>query len=194
MRRMYSKNQIENLSKDIIEGAESGTLNSVLGLDNEGALVKGTNVAGKFTANEIIENMSGYTFAIGDNAKTTYTYYYAGAVKNGNKITFVDFLEFSLNSDFTGSGINIGTFGIPSSIGDKLFPVTIGGAPFLTFNSVAIIKKSSAEIITKAFYIQKQSASALRVGLNVDTLSLETDYIARVECTFLLSDSLVPEE
>ena len=46
MRRMFSEKQIKELADErvetLVEGAESGTIQDVLGLDSDGGLVKGT--------------------------------------------------------------------------------------------------------------------------------------------------------
>lgn len=57
-----------------------------------GAIFNGNvNIAGNFTANSIIENMTGYTFtpATFETEKVTVEDLYANVVKTGNKITFV---------------------------------------------------------------------------------------------------------
>ena len=56
---------------------------------NEVQIGTNLNADGNFTANSIIENMSGYKFfpEVLDNAHRTITYSYAGVVKTGNKNT-----------------------------------------------------------------------------------------------------------
>ena len=93
-----------------------------------GAIFSGNvNVDGNFTANSIVENMSGYTFT--KSASTSdfeLSYNYASVCKNGNKLTFAIFGNLKRLSEVILSSVNLGIFNIPSAIGEKLYPIQLG--------------------------------------------------------------------
>ena len=103
MRRMYSKNQLEEQS---IELLRSGKVPSI-------------------KADEIIENMSGYSF---NDIQTDHAWnpVYAGVVKNGNNLTFVVFGSITVDGTQTGNA-DICNFTLPNDVASKLYPYSIGG-------------------------------------------------------------------
>ena len=81
----------------------------------------GAAFTGAITAPSIIEDMVGYSYTPATVTKGTLANVYMGAVKNGNKVTFVAAYTFIKNVSETGQ-LNIGKFNIPSSIGSKIYP------------------------------------------------------------------------
>lgn len=143
------------------------------------------NVNGNFTANSIIENMEGYSFAAtGDEAVTMI---YVGVVKNGNKITFVMYGSIRLQAP--AAQLSFGKFYIPSEIGSKLY----GGftsATYLDSRPLYLATRYDTGV-SKPVLIFKNSNTTLDVNLyNTSDLSLNTDYFFRYEVTFLLSENL----
>ena len=159
-----------------------------------GAIFTGNiNIDGNFTANSIIENMNGYSFEKANDANATRTYYYAGVVKTGNKITFVIFLDMILNVDASISGpiINCGRFNIPRNVADKLYPVSIGSGEALS--STAVFANTNYINTGKIVYanVVKTSPTQINFGFYVpDSTPTNTRLTIRLENTFLLSDNM----
>ena len=155
----------------------------------------GTNIYadGNFTANSIIENMSGYSFNKATDTKATRTYYYAGAVKTGNKITFVIFVDMILkiDADITGPKIDCGSFNIPRDVADKLYPVSIGSGEALS--STATFANTNHINTGKIVYasVVKVSPTQINFGFYVpNSTPTNTRLTIRLENTFLLSDNM----
>lgn len=157
------------------------------------ASLSGANFTGAITAPSIIEDMSGYGFAL-NTSITGYTLeaVYAGAVKNGNKVTFVAAINITRTEDGLSGNPNLFRFTIPSAIGAKLIPTQIGGYTYLA-NYVSHFWKSGwskQDVIT---YFNKNVNSSILFNADgaINTaLEKDTKYYLRVEATFLLSDSL----
>lgn len=160
---------------------------------NEVQIGTNLNADGNFTANSIIENMSGYSFNKATDTQATRTYYYASAVKTGNKITFVIFVDMILNVDANKSGpkIDCGSFNIPKSVGDKLYPVSIGSGQALS--STSVFANTDHINTGKIVYanVVKSSPTKINFGFYVsDSTPANTRLTIRLENTFLLSDNM----
>lgn len=144
------------------------------------------------TGDSIVENMSGYSF-VKDTA-VTWTPVYVGAVKNGNKVTFVIFGTYTYQTG--DSSTQIGRLIIPSSVGAKLYPYTMGTETrILDQKNVTFIDNDS--IVNAPLFAVGEIIKASNSQLNLDLRRLQaagfTDgktYIFRYEVTFLLSDNL----
>ena len=153
------------------------------------ANLAGANFTGAITAPSIIEDMSGYGFQLRSEGVTDgFTINYAGIVKNGNKITFALAGEIVVGA--TAPSIpnpTICSFTFPSAIGLKLIPNSLN---YLDNKSVSFF--SSANVSAdKNFDVRKISDTEIRIdSYAIHTLSLNTTYVFRYECTFLLSDNL----
>ena len=85
-------------------------------------ITKPVNVGNNFTADSIVENMSGYSYQnnhIGQNSQ--FTPIYASVCKNGNKLTAViagTLTPLQAGETFT----NIGLFILPGTIMNILYP------------------------------------------------------------------------
>lgn len=148
---------------------------------------------GNFTANSIIENMNGYAFEKNESTEDIeYTYDYASAVKNGNKITFIIFGSITKKSSFSSNQIHFGTFIIPSEIGAKLFSMTIGGLNTLGISNVNFstgLGLSTQKIVPLSTY----KISNTQIGIyfySPGEISNDIKYTYRFEITFLLSDNM----
>ena len=144
----------------------------------------GTIDGGLVTGNEIVEKMSGYSFAAGTKTNLTLTNIYAGACKNGNKVTFVMFQSVERTGTIDGSYATFGNFTIPIQVGNKIYPYS--------GNLVAKVKVWLSDSKSLMFDIYKNSATTLTISTSSlnDVLDLNTTYACRVEITFLLSDNL----
>lgn len=155
-----------------------------------GAIFQGNvNIAGNLTADSIIENMSGYSATIGRTANFDYEKVYFGAVKNGNKITFVLALNLTKRSGGTFNPI-LGEITIPSAVGAQLYPTELDGYYFLD-NRVLNIFKNNAVSVEAPAYIQKLSNTVIQFRIS-DSANMVEDqkYYVRYEATFLLSDDI----
>ena len=158
-----------------------------------GAIFSGNvNVDGNFTANSIIENMTGYTFipVLLDNEHRTLTYTYAGVVKTGNKITFC--IDGTITTKDANSSTSFGRFSIPKSIGDKLFPTTIGEiSNILDIKAITLSATGySIKQIPVTTFKSYGGTSIEQSMYNLNELTIGTIYHFRYEVTFLLSDNL----
>lgn len=139
-------------------------------------------------ADEIVEQMTGYSFTAGDSLPTETNITYAGVVKNGNKLTFAIAMSILL-SEATSTGNLIGTFTIPSDIGEKLFPFIIGGSHYLDVKDIFFAKDGTSGVNAKGRFI-KNSNTEIVLNLRYENFQANTQYYGRFECTFLLSDNL----
>ena len=126
-----------------------------------------SNVAatGNITAASIIENMSGYTFDLGTGTENLdREVIYAGAVKNGNKLTLVVALNVTRTDTLGGTmGLTIGEFFIPQAVLNKLIPTLIGGYNFLDARNLSL---SSSHLANKTFpaYSSKPYGDSRQAG------------------------------
>lgn len=158
-----------------------------------GAIFSGNvNIAGNFTANSIIENMSGYSVV--NVFPTTYgslTLDYAGVCKNGNKITFAVAGKIMYNSTgINNGGANIVNFIIPEEIGQKLYPTNIGNQTNLLYLSTVNMYGSNNSFTAGRGRVTKNNNTALAFLIYSAGMSTDVEYSFRIEATFLLSDNL----
>ena len=148
--------------------------------------LSGANFTGAITAPSIIENMSGYTASkYNVSSYAIHTLKYAGIVKNGNKITFVGVGEITRTA--TAGNIPLVAFGIPASIGTKLYPIN---SSWLALYKLYLGVDLTNGIQIPAIMI-KNSDDSLRFDLyDTNTLTANQKYYYRFECTFLLSENL----
>lgn len=152
-----------------------------------GAIFSGNvNIAGNFTADSIIENMTGYSFdpAVPDNV----TLNYAGVSKTGNEITFA--ISGSVKTTeitYPTSTINIGGFTIPQSIGEKLIPNLSGNriGPRPLF-----LGTSYYQGMEQLSVLQKWSNTVVHAYISIKENLPAGTYYFRYEETFLLSENL----
>ena len=155
-----------------------------------GAIFTGNvNIAGNFTADSIIENMSGYSYTAPtpSDPDITITKKYAGVVKNGNKITIVVAGEISSVANKSAISVYTGRFYIPTAIGQKLFPM---------LSSEVLDMKQTALFLNDYTYtpilsvVYKRNNATLEGLISLSSLTANITYAFRQEVTFLLSDSL----
>lgn len=208
MRRMYSEQELTNVIKTVFEQElEDGALDEsvadavdaylvehpvdVTALEGQDVELASLNATGLITGGEIVEKMSGYSYVNNSSSSFSVTNIYSGVAKNGNKVTFV--LYFKINFSTLATGY-IGTFTIPSAVGSKLYPTTIGGQTNKLQVGLAYCATSFNSGINTGFWIDKISNTSIAFALGSSGLSTGTDYLVRMEATFLLSDNLAPQE
>lgn len=158
-------------------------LNLGQGLEIEGDDVR---VGGIIHANEIIENMTGYSYEPKTLTNATFNYKYVGVVKNGNKLTVV--IAGVLNTSVPDNVYTLGLFTIPTDVGAKLYPLN-------TANQIAFIQTTANIDYFNSVNVHgvfvKSSDRYFDFRLYPKNVEANTDYLVRIEQTFLLSDSLV---
>lgn len=155
---------------------------------NGNLTINGTLDATKVTGDEIVEKMSGYSFIEESPTNWTLEYVYASAVKTGNKVTFV----LSLNITKLAGASNfpaIGTFTMPLSVYNKLYPTRIGDYSWLDVKVLNAFYTENANVAVPA-RISKGSSGKIGIQINATNMTENTTYYLRYEATFLLSNNL----
>ena len=211
MRRMYSEQELTKVIKEVFDAElASGALDSkvsdtvdaylvehpvdVTALEGQDVELNSLDATGLITGGEIVEKMSGYSFASMEApSNLTVEPIYSGIVKNGNKLTLV-FAFNMTRTDTVDSGFGF-YYTVPQSVADKLYPTTIGGYDFLSVGEYGAWSSNSATKPLKAYSVKSGLSIAFGTNIaDINELTLNTKYYCRIEVTFLLSDSLVPEE
>ena len=156
-------------------------------VDGIPSLLEGKDISvKKIMANEIIELMEGYSFEL-PYENPELTIFYASVVKTGNKLTFVIFGKYNRAAENPKINPNLGKFNIPQEIGTKIYPwssyyVDSKNVPFFA---------SASSITNKVVGCEKRTETSIQfTGYGIHTLTADTDYMFRIEETFLLSDNL----
>ena len=159
-----------------------------------GAIFQGNvNIAGDFTADSIIENMSAiYNIVPQSVAGHDLNTIYAGIVKNGNKLTIC--ISFKITKHAGAQNINTAfRIVLPRVIWDILTPTNIGGNDILSPKIISAFTTFTSAVSAN-MWTQKDSSTPtsgqLTLGINTGNLTAETEYYIRYEETFLLSDNL----
>lgn len=188
--------QIKMVSSFSIDGSQHLIANYNDGTSTDlGAIFNGNvNIAGNFTADSIIENMSGYTFSgqPTSDAERSIEMVYAGIVKNGNKLTAVIALNITRIATIT-SALTLGAFGIPADVASKLFPTNIAGYNVLALSHGKAVEDftGNGQDLTASFFKGTNSFyGGCYSTSQLNNLTLNTKYYFRAEITFLLSDNL----
>ena len=179
-----------NASQHLIVNYGDGTSQDLGAIFSGNVNIDGSLNATKVTGNEIIENMSGYSFEKLTKTNVQIVTTYAGIVKNGNKVTFVCSGTLQRSGDLAGWNSPIGRFHFPQEIGLKLYPTMLGGTSALSFGSLALFK-TYAESIEVPCLVIKDSNTAFTTNVyQLNNIALDTPYLFRFEITFLLSDNM----
>lgn len=175
---------ITDQQKAVLDKQSYDSVNSKLQINGD------ENVNGNFTADSIIENMAGYRFVKGEKENVVITYSYAGAVKNGNKLTFSIAGKFVLTGEVENGFFALGVLYFPQEIGNKLYPTTISGQNNVLATKQIALYKSITNFSSMNTLCSKTSNITIAVQAYPYGLDLNTEYNFRYEITFLLSDNL----
>lgn len=180
---IYAISDIDFISFDVAHGG----LNTyyLYKLVSEGA-----NFGGAITAPSIIEDMEGYSYDSLTKENITITNLYAGAVKNGNKLTCVIFGKLLRTGSVTNNFISPGIFTIPSAVLNKLVATPLGNQQNAVYS--AQIKCFSLPDTYKdcPIIVNKTSTGLQSFIYGVNSLVQDVEYQFRIEMTFLLSENL----
>ena len=181
--------------KATIEDANFGDVELVGDLSVGGDLSVTGDVSGDaITGNSIIENMAGYSFETPSVEHFTQTGVYAGIVKNGNKLTLCYAVNVQQDGDLPASTISFAKFNLPSDIASKLYPTTIGTYSALDFKKVMGIKTDNTSKDIEILVSKSGNSVVYEIRWNsVSDIPTNSNMFLRIECTFLLSDNLVPQ-
>ena len=143
------------------------------------------------TEKPVVEVMNGYSFERGyEGPAYDINITYAGAVKNGNKLTLSLAFSIKRKSDDIDVGIPIvGKFAIPSSLFDKLLT---DANRLLDVKRVILISRYTdfASPISLVMFSRKVEGKVEILLTSVKQIPLDTTYYSRYEATFLLSDNM----
>lgn len=182
-------NFVIDANQHLIVNYQDGTSQDLGAIFNGNVNVSGTFNATKVTGNEIVESMTGYSFEMPSTTNAQVDIIYAGAVKNGNKLTFTIFSKIKRTGDITG-WLKLGNFFIPSEVANKIYPYTLATISNTCDSKVINAFSSLNNSIPVAIELFKFTAKFEANIVNPTQLALDTDYLLRYEVTFLLSDNL----
>ena len=209
MRRMYSEQELTTIIGQVLDSKiEDGSFDEIISdavdaylvehpvditaLEGKDIELASLDATGLITGGEIVEKMSGYTYTkVASTEDHTIDYVYCSAVKNGNKLTLVWFIDLVYIS---GSGeFDLGRFNIPNDVASKIYPIPFSGnTAVLDFKSVQALSSVSQSRNVNVS-IRKYSTNRIHLFItNANVLTPNTHYMLRVEETFLLSDNLTP--
>lgn len=163
---------------------------------NGNLTINGTLDATKVTGDEIVEKMgSGYSIYKASKTNINHEIIYAGAVKNGNKLTLVLFGKITRTGDVQNNFFPPCYFYIPKRIADKIYPIPLGNQQdAVASKTIDLFSSPNAKVSTNGIVVKVVQGSlyALQPYIyNIDSLVINTEYQYRIELTFLLSDNLV---
>lgn len=176
-----------NASQHLIVNYGDGTSQDLGAIFSGNVNIDGILNATKVTGDEIVENMTGYTFV--KNTSAPFTYAFAGVSKNGNKLTFV--IAGVLNTDSPTSLFNVGSFVVPEAVANKIVPLESGTS------QVAFIKTTAntdyLTYVDLEGVVVKDGTRYIGFRLYPRNVTPNINYKVRIEMTFLLSDNLATE-
>lgn len=208
MRRMYSKQQLEEIAKDSIEHSELNFLEDIafagdvsiggdasvagdlsvtgdasvggdLSVTGDASIGGDLPVVGKITGGEIIESMSGYSMTAPEVTNLTKNNLFGGIVKNGNKLTCVYAGKLTRTGTISSGGNSpIARMNIPSSIGEKLY-VVIGSLTLARDKFLFSSMVSSSNDVEIPVSVFKESNSY--IGFFIGDTVLNTSLTANEE-------------
>ena len=208
MRRMYSEKELSVLVYQAVgQYIEDGAFDEITAesvdayleehpvditaLEGQDIAPKDISATGNITAPSIIETMSGYSLISQTPTGLTLSPVYAGAVKNGNKLTLVFAVDITRTTNLTGSYSNVILFNVPEAIRDKLYPKEINSIAVLSASKVLAIDSSAVAHDVYCIGAKHTFGVIFRLSnSDLNNLTQDEAHYVRIETTFLLSDSL----
>lgn len=184
-----------NASQHLIVSYNDGTTTDLGAIFTGNISISGTlSVSGAITGGSITENMSGYEALVSsEDATQKNTPIYISACKNGNKITFVSFIKFKRKSAIGSTVLTY--FNIPAAVGAKLYPFELPGftlADVIGKQNVPAVESFTSEITAKILICKASNTQIYFYVTNLIDFTIDTEYLIRIEATFLLNDPLLP--
>lgn len=173
-------------SQHLIVTYQDGTTNDLGAIFNGNVNISGDlSVTGSVSGDSIVERMTGYSFA---STNSRISMIYAGACKNGNKLTFSVFGTYT--SDGEAHDESIGTFTIPAAIGNQLVPYQLGSLSVLSNSKIDAATSIDSSVTLNAYVSKYQSTLIAFRFKSTTSMTSGTSYLFRYEVTFLLSENL----
>lgn len=152
--------------------------------------ITGDLEADEISGNSIIEKMSGYS-AVKPLDITGLEISYAGAVKNGNKLTLAVAFGFEAYSEnITNSSVIKIT--VPSSVMAKLYTHQVGQQTGVLTQVIIPLFSGLTDSVNAYGFAYK--GETIDLNIFVSGLTIGKTYEGRFEVTFLLSDNLISNE
>lgn len=166
----------------------TGNANIVGDLTVDDITALGTIDGAKVTGNEIVEKMGAdYFFTDIAVSNATKENIYAGACKNGNKLTLVYAFNITPSSALTSASVC--QFAVPTAVYNKIYPVNIDGVDVVARSDVKAITTYLDPGVTVKFFVTKGSGY-LFFACDFSDLVVSSKYYMRLEITLLLSPNL----
>lgn len=214
MRRMYSEQELTNVINQVLnQKIESGEFDDVVAesvdaylvehpvditaLEGQDVELASLDATGLITGGEIVEKMSGYSFAVAESAvpeNLTLSIVYAGAVKNGNKLTLSVFGSVTRTGTISPAYLSGAlSFNLPSAVASKIYPFTLGTLTRTCDAKNIQLLSAYDNSVTKPVVLLKYDNAFVLNIYGLGDLELNKPHVFRYEVTFLLSDSLISE-
>lgn len=139
------------------------------------------------------EPMTGYSVIKGIDSQDEFNPIFIGACKNGNKITFVVFGEFT-KLENTASEPTLCDFVVPTEVFNKLYPSDYDGILRLDCKQLSAFSTRLDYVNCVGEVVKRAYGHRIAFDLATSNLLVDQKYLIRFECTFLLSDNLIPQE
>ena len=179
----------ENTLATYLANMSSAAVGAIAGQDIAPANVNATTKveAPLITGDNIVEKMSGYSAVVRTVANWTFEKVYIGAVKTGNKLTFVVALNITKDDASAISNPTMIELWMPSAIGAKLYPNSVS---CLSNQRVPAYSNFNTFVGLDSFMTKNSDSLSYLAINNGSDLTVGQQYYYRFEVTFLLSDSL----
>lgn len=148
------------------------------------------DVSGKISGGEIVEDMSGYSFAPITKENLLVETEYAGVVKTGNKITFSWSGKLTRTGTVEDGWAGIAQFNIPESVANKLITHSVTGLNNSLDDRWLTAFGSQTTYYSLIGHYTKVGTALAVVLFSIGSLPADTPCVLRYEVTFLLSDNL----
>lgn len=183
-----------NGSQHLIATYNDGTTTDLGAIFNGNINISGTLNATAITGDSIIETMSDAYYFVKSAEEVNFTveFLYAGAVKNGNKLTVVLALNLTLLGTAQPYNKFLGQLHCPQAVMDKLIPTSIGGNDYLALTPIKAMQDGATGVECIARYRKDAVNNYILIHGYIDSnFTPNVTRYMRLEQTFLLSNNLI---
>lgn len=183
-----------NNNQHLIVNYADGTSQDLGAIFQGNVNISGTLNATAITGDSIIETMpSAYYFVKpADEANFNVEFLYAGAVKNGNKLTVVLALNLTLLGTAQPYSKYLGQLHCPQAVMDKLVPTSIGGNDYLALTPTKAMQDGANGVDGIARYRKDAVNNYILFHYYFDSnFTPNVTRYVRLEQTFLLANNLI---